>query len=179
MKSFEQILNEATDASSRGELADKRKFDPKNPDVRVKGVGVYKLRQLYNNVAAKFKDLAETATAAAKEENRHEDFQKILELVSEKSILSHLLGAISDVEKELNSPLIKRRITLMAKSKLPVIPEEVKKEKDLYEAAPPDKDIEKFILAAKPKFKAQYGKDWEDKLYATAWKMYSEKHGKK
>lgn len=45
--------------------------------------------------------------------------------------------------------------------------------KDFQEAAPPGMEDE--IKKMKPKFKQQYGDDWEEKLYATAWKMYKDK----
>ena len=48
-------------------------------------------------------------------------------------------------------------------------------EKNIFESAPPSKDIENFINFSKKKFKKKYGKYWKNILYATAWKMYNQK----
>lgn len=45
----------------------------------------------------------------------------------------------------------------------------------LQEKAPPDEEIEQWILKMKPKFKKQYGKKWKEVLYSLAWKKYNEK----
>lgn len=42
----------------------------------------------------------------------------------------------------------------------------------LAESAPPSKKAEDWIEANKDEFKAKYGDEWEDVLYATAWKMF-------
>ena len=47
-------------------------------------------------------------------------------------------------------------------------------EKNIFESAPPSKDIENFINSYKKRFKEKYGKDWKNVLYATAWKMYNQ-----
>jgi hypothetical protein len=48
----------------------------------------------------------------------------------------------------------------------------------VVEAAPPDPAIEKWIKDNKEVFKRQYGDNWEEVLYATAWKKHSEKDTK-
>lgn len=54
------------------------------------------------------------------------------------------------------------------------------KRRKVYEVAPPDKDIENdFIKNNKTAFKKRYGKDWKEILYATAWKIYNKRKGKK
>lgn len=45
---------------------------------------------------------------------------------------------------------------------------------ELREAAPPCKKAEDFIKDAKEDFKKRYGKRWEQVLYATAWKLFSD-----
>lgn len=45
------------------------------------------------------------------------------------------------------------------------------------EKAPPSAKAEKFIKDNKAKFKKEYGEDWEEVLYATAWKMFGKKEG--
>jgi hypothetical protein len=49
------------------------------------------------------------------------------------------------------------------------------KEENVSEVAPPGKKAEDFIKGAKEDFKKRYGKDWESKLYATAWKKFGPK----
>lgn len=44
----------------------------------------------------------------------------------------------------------------------------------LNEKAPPGKKAEEWIKKNKQKFKDEYGEDWEQVLYATAWKMFGE-----
>lgn len=45
----------------------------------------------------------------------------------------------------------------------------------ILEKAPPSKKAEEWIKKNKENFKDQYGDDWEQVLYATAWKMFGEK----
>ena len=49
------------------------------------------------------------------------------------------------------------------------------KESKVEEKAPPGKKAEDFIKSSKADFKKRYGKDWEGKLYATAWKKFGPK----
>ncbi len=51
----------------------------------------------------------------------------------------------------------------------------VKETKTVTEKAPPGKKAEEFIKDNKAKFKKQYGKRWEEVLYATAWKQFGSK----
>ena len=46
----------------------------------------------------------------------------------------------------------------------------------LDEKAPPNKEIEAWILANKARFKEKYGKDYQKYLYAKAWAMYNQKN---
>jgi hypothetical protein len=46
--------------------------------------------------------------------------------------------------------------------------------KKFDESAPPGKAAADFIKDATPNFKKEYGKDWEKRLYATAWKKFGE-----
>ncbi len=46
--------------------------------------------------------------------------------------------------------------------------------KYIQEKAPPSEEMEKWIKEMKPKFQKQYGKRWEEVLYALAWKKYKE-----
>ena len=44
----------------------------------------------------------------------------------------------------------------------------------IVEKAPPGKKAEEWIKSNKAKFKDEYGDDWEEVLYATAWKLFKE-----
>lgn len=54
--------------------------------------------------------------------------------------------------------------------------EEIQKRKNvtLFEEAPPNKKIEKWILKMKPAFKKRYGERWKEVLYSLAWKKYNQ-----
>ncbi|MFW6219308.1 MAG: hypothetical protein ACOC33_00440 [bacterium] len=51
---------------------------------------------------------------------------------------------------------------------------QMKENKKLTEKAPPG--MEDFIKDAKPSFKKQYGDDWKEVLYSTAWERYNKKN---
>lgn len=48
--------------------------------------------------------------------------------------------------------------------------------KIINEKAPPGKEAEEWIKSSKDSFKDQYGDDWEEVLYATAWKKFGNKN---
>lgn len=95
-----------------GQILDKRNFDPRNPDIHVSGVAVYKKDSLEANVIRKFEDLI----ARAKQGN---DWEFIESMLNPKAILPHMVGALADVQRELKSPVMKRKATLMAKKTPP------------------------------------------------------------
>lgn len=47
--------------------------------------------------------------------------------------------------------------------------------KQPYESAPPGDKAERFILKNKEAFRKRHGADWEQVLYATAWKLHKSK----
>lgn len=47
--------------------------------------------------------------------------------------------------------------------------------KTVYESAPKSKEAEDWILKNKSSFKKRYGDEWEQILYATAWKIFGNK----
>ena len=49
------------------------------------------------------------------------------------------------------------------------------KRKQVYEAAPKSKKAEDWILSNKSAFKKRYGDEWEQIIYATAWKLFGNK----
>jgi hypothetical protein len=144
------------------EIADKKKFNPKNPEIIVKGVGKFTLEQLKKNVEKKLEDLVAKWKV--------EDFATVDEMLNPKSILPHFVKGILDVEKELVSPNTKRRLTLRKKS------QEAREtqRKIMQEATPPG--MEDWVVSNKKKFVSQYGKEkGMQVLYSLAWKKYNEK----
>lgn len=159
----EEVLQEAF-FGEYGEIANKKKFNPENPEILVKGVGRYTLESLKKNIAGKLADLADRA--------EKDQFAFINEMLNEKSILTHFVKAVLDVEKELKTPNIKRKITLMKKE---AAAKDLKK-KILKEVSPPDKEIEDWILKNKKRFVQEYGKQKGiEVLYGRAWNMYNNK----
>lgn len=153
-----------------GELSNKKNFDPADPEVIVKGVGVYKLSALKKNIQEKIADLVKKAEA--------DDFHFLDWAIAPKGILAHFIKAVLEVEKELESPAIKRKLSL-ANSKNEEKWSEKKSKKQLKEIAPPDKDIERWIRANKDRFKKEYGVERGlEILYRTAWKNYDKKQKK-
>ena len=47
-------------------------------------------------------------------------------------------------------------------------------EQFIVEKAPPGKKAEEWIKSNKAEFKKEYGDKWEERLYATAWKLFGE-----
>jgi hypothetical protein len=147
-----------------GELADKKKFNEKNPEIIVKGVGKYTLDSLKTNIVRKLEDLARRASAG--------EFDFINEQLNPKGILNHFVKAVLDVENEMKSPNIKRKLTMRRKEQEQ---KDVAK-KIINEKAPPDPKIEDWIKSNKERFIKQYGKEKGIQvLYSKAWAMYGEK----
>lgn len=169
MKSFkekmrEDLLQEAF-FGEYGEIADKKKFNPENPEILVKGVGKFTRKTLEKVIIQKLEDAIEKA--------KKSDFAAVDEAINANNILSHYVKSILDVEKELSTPNIKRKITLMKKE---AAARDLKK-KILKEVSPPDKSIEDWILKNKKRFVQEYGKEKGlEVLYGRAWNMYNEKH---
>lgn len=147
-----------------GELADKKKFNEKDPEILVKGVGKYKLSALKKNILSKLEELIKKV--------KEDDFDFVNEALNQKNILIHYIKAILDIENEMQSPNIKRKITLRKK----VHDQKETQRKIMNEIAPPDKDIEDWILKMKPYFKKKYGTEKGiEYLYRTAWKRFDDK----
>lgn len=70
---------------------------------------------------------------------------------------------------ELAREKVNKRVAGMTKAAMTM------KEETLNEVAPPGKKAEDFIKKNKEKFKKQYGKRWQEVLYATAWKQFGPK----
>lgn len=50
------------------------------------------------------------------------------------------------------------------------------KRKTVYESAPKSKEAEDWIMANKRNFKKRYGDNWQQIIYATAHKLFGDKH---
>jgi hypothetical protein len=172
MKTFSDLRQNLTESEllseesyQYGEIYDRKKFNPENPEILVKGVGRVTLEGLKKNLSEKFKDLSDRAARGA-------DWGFIKEAISEKGILNHYILALLDVERQLKNPVTKRRITLMKKEE-----DEKKLRKNIIsEVAPPDAKLEDWILKNKKRFIEEYGKQKGlEILYAKAWSMFKEK----
>jgi hypothetical protein len=147
-----------------GELSDKKKFNEKNPEIIVKGVGKYTLDSLKTNIVRKLEDLARKAAA--------DEFDFVNEQLNPKGILNHFVKAVLDVESEIHSPNIKRKLTIRKKMQ---DQKDVAK-KIINEVSPPDPKIEDWILKNKKRFVSEYGKEKGLQiLYSKAWKLFGEK----
>jgi hypothetical protein len=147
-----------------GELADKKKFNEKNPEIIVKGVGKYTLDSLKTNILRKLEDLVRRAQA--------DEFDFINEQLNPKGILNHFIKAVLDVQAEIGSPNIKRKLTIRKKMQ----DQKELAKKIINEVAPPDPKIEEWINQNKKRFISQYGKEKGIQLvYSKAWKMFGEK----
>jgi len=147
-----------------GELSDKKKFNEKNPEIIVKGVGKYTLDSLKTNIVRKLEDLARKAGA--------DEFDYVNEQLNPKGILNHFVKAVLDVENEIHSPNIKRKLTMRKKMQ---DQKDIAK-KIINEVAPPDPKIEDWINQNKKRFVQQFGKEKGIQvLYSKAWKMFGAK----
>jgi len=106
MKHFKLFITE----EKAGKIHKMKPDNPEDPDVLVKGVGVYTLSRLKKNVSDKIKDLYGRSTSG--------DFDLISKQIGDKkSILRHMVQAIIEAEAELKTPQMKRKITMMKKKK--------------------------------------------------------------
>lgn len=80
------------------------KFDPKNPQVHIQGYGVVNLKTLQDNLSSKFLDLSKRAKKG--------DVKNIEHLLKKNSVIQGFVQALVDADKQLNSPQMKRKITM-------------------------------------------------------------------
>ena len=80
------------------------KFDPKNPQVVIKGYGVTNLKTLQDSLSRKFIDLAKKAKKG--------DVDNLEYLLKRNGVLMGFVDALVDVNKQLNSSQMKRKITM-------------------------------------------------------------------
>tara|TARA_R100000458_G_C8260147_1_gene235739 strand:+ start:616 stop:1218 length:603 start_codon:yes stop_codon:yes gene_type:complete len=84
-------------------------MDFDNPEIQVFGLGVYTLKTLRKNIAMKLEDLAKRVET---------DSSWVWKQITDpKQIMHNLVGALYDVEEELNSSASKRKITMMKKKR--------------------------------------------------------------
>lgn len=77
---------------------------------------------------------------------------------------------VASDKKSLTKMGIKKRDEIIK-----AIEREQTKESTVNEVAPPGEEAEAFIKGNKEEFKKRYGKNWESRLYATAWKQFGPK----
>lgn len=168
MKTFKELISEENLQEAFfgefGELADKKRFDSRNPEINVKGVGKYKLEDLKRKIHAKLTEVLRYSDDG--------DYDAVSEMINQKGILVHFINAILDVERELQTPNMKRKVTVMKKEAA----EKELRKNIINEVAPPDAEIEDFINQNKNRFVKQYGKEKGIQvLYSLAWKRFNEK----
>jgi len=88
-----------------GELANKKVFDLENPDVLVHGFGVLNKNSVKQKVLQRI-DAARNAVV-------EDDYDLAYYHLYRDSLTSDFLSALIDVEEELNTPVMKRKITMM------------------------------------------------------------------
>lgn len=98
---------------------------------------------------------------------------KIIEKISDKAINENWYLELYLDSLEENSISIESVVTGdIAQVTKPIMHLQRKK---VYEAAPKSKEAEEWIINNKSAFKKRYGADWEQILYATAWKLFNKK----
>jgi hypothetical protein len=80
------------------------KFDAKNPQVHISGYGVTNLKTLQDSLSRKFTDLAKKAKKG--------DVENIEYILKKNGVLMGFVEALVDVNKQLRSPQMKRKITM-------------------------------------------------------------------
>ena len=80
------------------------KFDVKNPQVHISGYGVTNLKTLRDSLSRKFIDLAKKAKKG--------DVDNLEYLLKRNGVLMGFVDALVDVNKQLNSSQMKRKITM-------------------------------------------------------------------
>ena len=102
---FESQLNESATPVG-GEIADKKNFNPSDPDVYVYGYGVLSYSRIKDKVA---RDLASLSKRVEKGDIGNASY------ILEQGIISSMLQALIAVDKELETPTMKRRRTMLMK----------------------------------------------------------------
>lgn len=162
---FKKFLTEGSFFGEYAEISDKKNFDVKNPEVNVKGVGKYKLKKLKENIVKKLEDAIRIAKKG--------EYEHLREVLNQNSLLQHFVNAVIDVDYEMSTPEMKRKVTMLKKEA--ASRDEIKKN-ILNEVAPPDEDIEQWIKSVKPEFLKKYGKEKGTRiLYSAAWKKFNQK----
>jgi hypothetical protein len=96
------------DLRESGEIYDKRNFDPQDPEVLIHGYGRLTLSQIDARISKLLQDMSERA---AEGDIDYVDHQMI------NSNLNKFISAAQDARKELQTPQMKRRVTMMRKDR--------------------------------------------------------------
>jgi len=180
LKKFTQFLKEnesflqTAELEKYGELANKKHFDPHNPEIVVKSHGIKKLKEIKKCIEEALEEILKDA--------KRGKMEAVEKAMKEAHSLQTHIKAFNEAARELESPEIKER-----KEELIKIKEEKKKlksksaekieendEEEIEEATPPSKGVESWIKKNKKKFYSQYGKKkGKSVLYALAWKKFN------
>ena len=105
MKDFKEYLSEAAKYAEVQNLVPNR---PDDPDILVKGFGVYRLSRLRKEVIRHLDEYKEQV-----ERNNIDGL--VREFTSKYSNMKSKVLGLAEVEKQLNSPQMKRKITMLRK----------------------------------------------------------------
>lgn len=102
---FEQNLSESA-LPQGGEIADKKNFNPDNPEVYVYGYGRLEYDQIKARVTRELKNYTKQVESG--------NYSNLHSALSQQGgVLASMVAALDQVDKELASPTMKRKITLM------------------------------------------------------------------
>lgn len=103
---FEHNLTESA-LPKGGEIADKKSFDPEDPEVYVYGYG----KLLYSQIREKVARELDRYSSQVKQGN-YKNVSNMLD-DSGNGVLARMVAALESVDRELSTPGMKRKITLM------------------------------------------------------------------
>ena len=107
MKEFNKFLSEAAKYGEVHALVPNR---PDDPDILLKGMGVYRLSRLRKEVVRHLEDYA-------KRVERHDIDGLVREFTDKYTNMKGKVLALAEVEKQLNTPQMKRKITMLRKKR--------------------------------------------------------------
>lgn len=85
------------------EIYNKKDFDPENPEVLLRGIGRYSKKELESNIVGKLEDLVMRA--------KNGEWTMIQRILKD-SVLHDMVNGMVDIQNELNTPVMKRKISL-------------------------------------------------------------------
>lgn len=84
------------------ELFNNKEFDPKDPEVLIRGYGRMTKSQLKNNIISRLKDIID--------EVERDNYESAAYLYN-KGVVKYFINGMVDVENQMNTPVMKGKIT--------------------------------------------------------------------